>query len=281
VGPRIGPSRWDRRPSRWLREAPDGGHAVMAMLEINSEATYHEVHGPEGGAPVVLLHGGFCSIETWRSQIVALSGAGFQVHAPERPGDGRSPDPGHPPTFEWMVDHTVGYLDAAGLPNAHVVGFSDGAIIALLLAMRRPDRVRSLVSISGSLNPQAIVQPEKRDAAFAPSAFEALRAQHAALSPDGPGHADVVLPRLLQLWQAQPQIEPGNLRTITVPTLVMAGDHDLIRLGHTALIARSIPGAELAIVPNASHMLILERPEIVNAILVAFLQHQVDQGDAA
>src|SRR3954470_5295426 len=186
----------------------------MAMLEINGEATYHEVHGPEGGPAVVLLHGGFCSLETWRSPIADLAAAGFRVHAGERPRDGRSPDSGHAPTFEWMVDHTVGYLDAMGLRDAHVVGFSDGGIIALLLAMAHPERVRSLVSISGSLNPQAIVQPEKRDAAFPASAFEALKAQHAALSPDGPDHADVVLPRLLQLWESQPQIEPVDLNAI-------------------------------------------------------------------
>jgi pimeloyl-ACP methyl ester carboxylesterase len=101
-----------------------------------------------------------------------------------------------------MVDHTVAYMDAVGLEGAHIVGFSDGAIVALLLAMSQGDRVQSLVPISGNLDPSGAVEPALRDRAMPEAAFERVRADYVVLSPDGPDRADVVLARLFPIWQS-------------------------------------------------------------------------------
>lgn len=259
----------------------------MPYVDLAGVSTYYEQHG--SGEPVLLLHGGFCSIETWEGQIEELS-RHYRVHAPERPGQGRTPDREGPITFEQMVDDTLAYLDHFGLDRAHIVGFSDGGIIALLLGMGHPERVRSLVAISANLDPdcfapgtpseagqessqessQESVQEDEQDAGDDPEGAE-IRTAYDRLSPDGPEHGDVVLDKLFTLWKAQPQIDPGDLGRICVPALVLAGDRDSIPTEHTVLIYRSIPGAQLCVVPDAGHMVTTQRPEVVNAALLAFL----------
>jgi pimeloyl-ACP methyl ester carboxylesterase len=98
-----------------------------------------------------------------------------------------------------------------------------------------------------------------------------IRADYERLSPDGPAHADVVLEKLARLWREEPQIAPASLAAVTAPTLIMAGDHDSIRVEHTVGIAGAVPGAQLCIVPGSSHMVMMERPGLVNQIVREFL----------
>ena len=232
----------------------------MPFVELRGIESYYEVHGE--GEPLVLLHGGFCSIETMRSQIGALSTA-YAVHSPERTGHGRTADREGPASYEEMLADTLAYLDSAGLESAHIVGFSDGAIVGLLLASRHPERVRSLVSISGNLDPGGLRLDDE-----APSDDESDSDGYAAqftidynrLSPDGPEHADVVLAKLIRMWETEPRISTASLGTVRAPTLIMSGDRDTIRTDHSLLIADSIPGAQLCIVPGTTHMLMFERP---------------------
>ncbi len=243
----------------------------MPYVELDGIATYYEVHG--AGAPVLLLHGGFCSIETLQPQIDELA-LGYQVHAPERPGQGRTADRDGPITFDGMVRDTVAYLTALGVPASHVIGFSDGAITGLLLARDHPERVLSLVSISANLDPTGFVEDEDPSSPEDEAVSQDLSPFHEAyyrLSPDGPEHAEVVLAKLMTMWQAEPQIAPASLASITAPTLVLAGQHDSIRTDHTVEIARSIPGAQLGIVPGAGHLVMEECPALVNLLLGDFL----------
>jgi pimeloyl-ACP methyl ester carboxylesterase len=242
--------------------------AAMPAIHVNGVACYHEDVGT--GEPVLLLHGGFCSIETMRAQIEALSQR-YRVLAPERPGHGRSPDREGPVSFDGIVSDTVAYLDALGIDRAHVVGFSDGAIAGYLLALRHPRRIRSLVAISGNLNPSVTVPPEQMARAMPEAVVTALTNDYDRLSPDGPEHREKILAKLMRMWHEEPDIDPAELAAVAAPTLIMAGDHDGIPTDHTILICSSIPDAQLCIVPNASHMLMLDRPDLVNLILVEFL----------
>jgi pimeloyl-ACP methyl ester carboxylesterase len=245
----------------------------MTTTTIRGTEIYHEIHGT--GEPVVLLHGGFCSLEMMRPQLEALSGD-YTVHAPERPGHGRSPDMHRAITYAESVADTIAYLDEVGLADAHIIGFSDGAIIGLLIAMQHPSRIRSLVAISGNLDPSAFVEgddSEKRDEVADDAASpDRTREFYNELSPDGPEHADVVLAKLMTLWTTEPAITPAELATVHTPTMIMAGDHDVIRLDHSALMARSIPNAQLCIVPGASHGLLDERGDFVTFAVREFLK---------
>ena len=249
----------------------------MPYVDLAGVAGYYEQHGD--GEPVLLLHGGFCSIETMQPQLDALAPA-YRVHAPERPGQGRSADRPGPITFQSMVDDTVTYLDAVGVESAHVVGFSDGAIVALLLALQHPARVRSIVPISANLSPDAFGpgafddEPEAvSEAEPAPEAAEpdAEEEAYARLSPDGPEHMAVVLEKLMAMWKVEPQIDPAHLAQLTVPTLVVAGDGDSIPTTHTVDIARAIPGAQLCIVPGAGHLVVRDKADHVNRVVLEFL----------
>jgi pimeloyl-ACP methyl ester carboxylesterase len=249
----------------------------MPYITLSGIRTYHEVIGD--GEPLLLLHGGFCSIETLRPQIDALSQR-FRVYSPERPGQGRTADREGPITFDLMVSDTLAYLDAMQVTCANIIGFSDGAIVGMLLARDHPSRVRSLVAIGANLNPAGLTDDPSADIGKpsehrAPSDASALdtviRADYDRLSPDGAAHAEVVLEKLARLWREEPQIDPAGLTAITAPSLIMAGDHDSIRIEHTVEIAKAVRGAQLCVVPGASHMVMMERPGLVNEIIREFL----------
>jgi pimeloyl-ACP methyl ester carboxylesterase len=249
----------------------------MPYVEANGASVHYDVTGT--GAPVVFLHGGFCSAEVMRELSEQLSG--YAVHAPERPGHGRTADRPGPFHYDDGVLDTLAVMDALGLSSAHVVGFSDGATIGMLLALAHPGRVRSLVHISGNLRPGDDIyrsddEPSPSDKAATSDAAPSTEPdresiEYAQLSPDGPGRADDVMRRIMYMWLTEPDIAPAALSTLRLPVLVMAGDRDVIGLDHTALIHRSIPGAHLAVVPGTSHLLVRERPGLIGRILQEFL----------
>ena len=252
-------------------------------LTINGTELYSEVDGE--GEPVLLLHGGFCSLESLRAQSDALVPR-YEVHAFERPGHGRSADIDEEYSYELGLADTVAYLDARGLEGVHVIGYSDGAILALMLALEHPERVRSVVSISGNLDPSAfdrsgeherlLLSPEPAETTGADASGyqpepDLERRHYERLSPDGPQHADVVLEKLFRLWTTEPNIDAARLASIAAPTLIVAGDRDSIRPDHSLLMAASIPGARLCIVPGASHGLLAEQPELISRVIGDFL----------
>ncbi len=113
---------------------------------------------------------------------------------------------------------------------------------------------------------------DEAEQAFGESALSGLFADYDRLSPDGPNHRQVVWERIQAMWADQPEIpEPNRCRAISCPTMVMVADRDVIAISHAVAIRDAIPGARLCIVPGATHMLLLERPEIVDAVVGGFL----------
>ncbi|MFG1925260.1 alpha/beta fold hydrolase [Cryptosporangium sp. NPDC048952] len=231
---------------------------------------YSEVAG--NGDPVLLLHGGFCSLESLRAQSDALV-PDHRVHAFERPGHGRSPDIDGEYSYAQGLADTIAYCESANVTNAHVIGYSDGAIIGLLLALAHPERVRSLTAISANLDPSAFTDTSAPvlDTPEQNPRPDVERMHFERLSPDGPEHADAVLAKLFRLWTSEPHITPEQLARITAPVLVMSGDRDTIPPGHSLKIAASIPGAQLCIVPGTTHHLIAERPDLISDLIRTFL----------
>jgi pimeloyl-ACP methyl ester carboxylesterase len=261
------------------------------LISVNGSSIYHEIQG--AGEPLLLLHGGFCSIETMRPQMDALASQ-YTVYAPERPGHGRSPDVTEPFSYNRSVADTLAYLDHVGVERTHIVGFSDGAIIGLTMAIHYPERVSSLVAISGNLDPSAFAFDElpDSDAAEHNTADSDGRDMHGddtaadapkdrthqlynELSPDGPEYAAVILKKLEHLWTSEPNIDPAELSRVAAPTMIMAGDRDVIKPEHSRLMASSIPAGELCIVPGAGHDLVERRPEFVTFAIQHFLATSV------
>ncbi|QDZ16856.1 alpha/beta hydrolase [Humibacter ginsenosidimutans] len=250
-------------------------------MSLPGAEVYHEVSG--AGEPVVLLHGGFCSIETMRPQIECLS-KHYRVFAMERPGHGRSADREGPITYRGIVADVVAYLDTMRLDDAHLLGFSDGGIAGLLLAIDHAERVRSLVAIGANTDPEGLVDEaegvgSKSGPPGAPGdrarlvrrIEEDMQRDYERLSPDGPLHADVVREKLARLWRDEPHIPLERLRAVASPTLIMAADRDSITIEHTLAMAEGIPGAQLCIVPGSTHLVMMERPHLVNRIVMDFL----------
>ena len=112
----------------------------MPYVDVNGLATWHEVRGE--GEPVVLLHGAFAGASSWAAQAPALARAGYKVHLPERRGHAHTPDVAGPLTYGVMADDTVAYLDTVVGGPARLVGWSDGAVVALLVAQSSSPRSR-------------------------------------------------------------------------------------------------------------------------------------------
>jgi pimeloyl-ACP methyl ester carboxylesterase len=161
------------------------------------------------------------------------------------------------------------------LDSAHLVGFSDGGIIGLMMAIDHPERVRSLVSISANLDPSGFAEDDDIPSAQS-MGYDDYDDEEAyvRLSPDGAEHRDVLIAKLTEMWLAEPRIDAAELKRITAPTLIVAGDGDSIATTHTVLIAESISKAQLCIIPNAGHLAILQRPDLINTVILEFLNQR-------
>ncbi|MEV5648389.1 alpha/beta hydrolase [Nocardia sp. NPDC052254] len=241
-------------------------------IDAGGLRTYYEVHGE--GDPVVLLHGGLATAESWARQVPDLA-EHHRVYVPERRGHGRTADVEGPITYAAMAADTAAWLEAMSLTGAHLIGWSDGAAVAALVAITRPELVGKLVVISQYLSLDG-EWPSSRAALDEMAADGDTRAMfeavHGPLSPDGPAHFPVVYDKLMRLWREEPEIPLTDVARITAPTLIMQGDGDWVRVEHSALLARTVADAQLAVVPGTSHALPLEKPEVVNTLLLDFLK---------
>jgi pimeloyl-ACP methyl ester carboxylesterase len=225
------------------------------------------------GEPLVLLHGGLCTNETWAAQTPAFAQQ-FRVIAPERRGHGHTADVAGPLTYTAMVADMIRFLDQVlGIP-AHLVGYSDGGIVALMIAISRPDLVANLVVIGANYEPSGLA-PGVLDmfAHTGPDSSEMaeLRELYERHSPDGPEHWPVVYEKFVELVGREPNISLDELARITAPTLVVAGDDDIVSLEHTVAMFRAIPKSQLAVLPGTSHAVPEEKPQLLNRMVLDFL----------
>ena len=243
----------------------------MTNVEVEGLRTWFEELGT--GEPLALLHGGLATNATWSEQLPALS-EHFRVLAPERRAHGHTPDVEGPLSYDDMATDTIGFLEATVDGPAHLVGWSDGGTVGLLVAIARPDLVRKLVVIGTSFEARGVT-PETQEffATLGPDSPELtmFREPYEAVSPDGPGHWPIAFAKFKEMAATQPQISVEDLSRIDAPTLVLVGDDDMVRHEHTLSLFRAIPNSELAVVPGASHGVVMEKPEIVNRLILDFI----------
>jgi pimeloyl-ACP methyl ester carboxylesterase len=242
--------------------------------QIRKARVFYETHGE--GEPVLLLHGGFGTNEDYASQIPELA-KHFRAVAFERQGHGHTADSDQPFTFDIMSAYTIDFIEALKLAPVNLVGWSDGAITALYVAISRPDLVRRLVSVSGSYDtsyqsPEEIAWLQKATPESFRKMVPGLIGRYDRSSPDGPDHFPVVFKKTIRMWLNEPNIRREELAKIAIPTLVMAADHDGVTLEHTIELFRSIKNAGLCIVPGATHFLLSEKPEATTRAMIEFLQ---------
>jgi pimeloyl-ACP methyl ester carboxylesterase len=255
-----------------------GREVAVTYVDVSGLRTWHEVHGE--GRPVVLLHGAFAGASSWSAQAPALARAGYRVHVPERRGHAHTPDVEGPLTYDVMADDTVAYLDGVVGGRAHLVGWSDGAVVALLVARRRPDLVDRLVLIGQYYNASGKVPGGLVDqlTGGGDQAMGFLRAEYDQVSPDGPEHFPVVYAKTLRMLATEPELDLASLAAVAAPTLVLQGDRDEVTLEHGAAVVAALPQGRFAVLPG-THALPVENPEVVNALLVWFFAGAVPAVD--
>jgi pimeloyl-ACP methyl ester carboxylesterase len=244
-----------------------------AYLSIKGTQVYYEASGK--GDPLLLLHGGFGSTEDFRSQMPELA-KHFRVYAFDRPGHGRSPDTNEQFSYSTMTEYTINFIEKLGLGSVNIAGWSDGGIISLLLAISRPDLLKRVVCISANYNTINFLYPGAVDSLkkATPESFResfVIAKRYDALSPDGPSHFATVFEKTRRMWLNEPNIPVKDLSKIKTPFLVMAGDKDMITHEHTLEIYRAINGAQLCIIPGASHFLLSEKPQSTTGAILDFL----------
>jgi pimeloyl-ACP methyl ester carboxylesterase len=239
----------------------------MATLLLNDHPTWASI--PKKKRPaVVLLHGGMDSSGAMLDTLGPRLARSFKVCAFDRRGHGRTADTPAPFHYDLMASETIAFLEYLGQP-AQLVGHSDGAIVALLVAMHRPDLVRRVVAIGANYHYSALAPID----GFVDdeSSFDEWARRYAELSPDGYAHARVVVDKAMKLFATEPTLTLEDLASIAVPVLVMAGDDEPIDLDHTCSMYDAIPDAQLCIVPGASHEVLRERPKESGRIIGRFL----------
>ena len=238
------------------------GHA-----KVNGISLYYAVigHGP----PVVLLHGGLANSDYWGLQVKALAPHHMVILMDSR-GHGRSTRDVRPYGYDLMADDVVGLLDTLHVPKADVVGWSDGAILGLDLALRHPDRVGRIFAFAANTQTSGVQDNVEKNPTFARYIARA-GGEYAHLSPT-PKDYDAFVAQISKMWDTEPNWTDAQLKSIHSPVLVVDGDHDeAIKRAHTEYIAATIPGAGLLILPNVSHFAFLQDPVQFNEAILHFL----------
>ena len=222
----------------------------------------------KNGEPVLLLHGGLSNTDSFADVMVAPLEGDFHLFAYDRAGHGRSADQPGSFYFDFQCSEAIAFISEVVKEPVHLVGYSDGANIALMVAIARPDLVKSIVSIAANFSADGIVELPEFDPA---GISEENRAEYAAMSPDAPETLDAKIEKMHEIWKVEPNIKITDIAEISVPTLVMAGDDDVVKHSHTIELYEALPLGQLAIVPGTSHGLVKEKPEVVTALIKSFL----------
>jgi len=221
----------------------------MAYAAVNGLNMYYEVHGE--GPPLLLLHGGTGSIPTkW----IPLFSSQFRVIAMEQMGHGRTADvTDRPFHFHDMAEDTVELMRQLGIESAVIVGYSDGGIIGIDIAIHHSEMVTKL-AVTGANSRVDGYTAENLEWArtFKPADLPVSEA-YARLSPDGPDHWPIVLERLQRMWPVEPNFTREEMQGIKAPTLIIIGDGDIVTPEHAVEMFRAISGAQLCVVPHAGH----------------------------
>jgi pimeloyl-ACP methyl ester carboxylesterase len=261
--PSFAAERWETLPPTPAPIATDrSGEA-----EANGIKIHYAIYGQ--GSPVIFLHGGLANTDYWGDQVPAVA-AHHTVILMDSRGHGRTTRNARPYGYDLMADDVVALMYVLKIPKADIVGWSDGGILGIDLAMRHKERVGKVFAFAANTVTSGVVEGVEKNPTFAAYIDRAGHeyAEHSAT----PKEYDAFVDQISKMWADQPNWTDDQLKAIDAPILVVDGDHDeAIKRPHAEYIAATIPHAGLLILPNASHFAFLQDPDQFNFAILHFL----------
>ncbi|MER9407192.1 alpha/beta hydrolase [Mesorhizobium caraganae] len=255
--------RWLTLPEPAAMPKPDqSGYAPVNGIQM-----YYAVFG--AGDPILLIHGGLGHADIWASQVAAMSKTHKVIVADSR-GHGRSTRTEQPYGYDLMASDYLALLDYLKIDKTALVGWSDGGIIGIDIALHHPERLTRLFAQAANVTTDGVdpgVMTNKTFAAY----IERSGRDYKKMSKT-PDQYDAFVSQISHMWGSEPAWTKEQLAKITTPTAIVAGDHDeAIEREHTEYMASVIPGAKLIILPDASHFAMLQAPDEYSQAALDFI----------
>jgi pimeloyl-ACP methyl ester carboxylesterase len=245
--------------------AAPGRYATVGGLKM-----YYEIHGQ--GAPLVLLHGGLCTIDSCFGKVIPLLARTRKVIAIEQQAHGHTNDVDRPLDFDQMARDTVALLRQIGVEKADFLGYSVGGAVGLRIAIHQPALVRRLIVLAAGhsndgWDPAVLAGMARLTPEVIPAVF---RDAYAKTAPD-PKHWPVLVEKIKQLALTAKPLPTDQVRAIRVPVLLMQGDRDIIRPEYAVQLYHLLPQAQLAVLPGSDHFAVVVHPDWVASLGLGFL----------
>jgi len=239
---------------------------------VNGLQMYYEVYGSSGGMPLVLLHGGDPTIETSFGHVIEAFAKHRQVIAFEQQGHGHTADVDRPFSFDQSADDTVALLGYLKIDKADFMGYSNGGHIAIAIALKHPDVVRKLI-IESAMFDRSGGDPAFWESFKNPTLEtmpKELREAYLKTAPH-PDQLQSYFDKSVRRMREFKGWTPEQIRSIQAPTLVLCGDHDVVRPEHAVETFRLLPHGQLAILPMTDHFGMADRRDWVPSMVDTFL----------
>ncbi len=243
---------------------------ASGMASVNDIEMYYATYGDPADEPLLLLHGGLGNADYFVNQISAFVDAGYYVIAADSRGHGRSTMSDQQIGYALMASDVLALLDYLEIDATNLVGWSDGGIIGLDIAINHPDRLIKLVAYGANYIPAGVRSDVGESERFN-TYIEMAAGDYARLSPD-PDNFETFLNNISNMWATEPNYTPEQLQGITVPTLILDGmQEEAIYPEHALEMAQLIPNADLVLMGGIGHFAMWDKTAEFNEIVLAFL----------
>lgn len=240
-------------------------------ISILNTKIYYEEYGK--GVSLLLLHGGMGSIADFSSCIPGLSKK-FHVFVPDAPGQARS-EMSDSMSYGLLADYFSTFIDKLQIDSAYVMGWSDGGNAALILANKRPDKIRKVIAAGANYKLSGYTFKDSNSLKLVPPDYEPSPEQKKWIADyfkaNKPYWRKIINDRT-KMWSQEIYFSPTILEGIKIPVMIVLGDRDAVTLEHGVEMYRLVKGSQLCVLPKTSHNVFSERPGLINEIAIDFFQ---------
>jgi len=241
---------------------------LSGYAPVNGIRMYYAVYG--NGPPLLLIHGGLAHADVWANQVSSLAQS-YKVIVADSRGHGRSTRTAEPFGYDLMARDYLALLDHLRIERTSIVGWSDGGIIGIALALSHPERLNKLFAQAANVTPDGVKPDVMQSPVFA--AFTKRSGDDYRRLSATPGEYDRFVAQINHMWDTEPHWTGEQLATISVPAAIVLGDHDeAITRSHTEMMAAAIPGAKLIILKDVSHFAMLQDPAQYTGAVLEFMK---------